>query len=230
MRVTDFMRMAPSTIPINLRDNYAQLAENCELYSGAIEPFKRSKVLGHVVDINGAVKLTPSKTIHKAGDIWVGFDEFTFICPDPQNRAGSDSFLYVQNGSLYRSSPRQIMKGTGGIKIGIEAPLLPPVGVVLPGQGCPPTSLSTTCYDGTPAEPLTTEDCDPNADIPTLTNYRVTYMNACDEASAPSDPSNYVDVMNLHLKVKYIGLMLANPLLQTRSLLITNACLKWAKC
>ena len=196
MRVTDFMGMAPSTIPTNLRDNYAQLAENCELYSGAIEPFKRAKVLGHVVDINGVEKLTPSRTIHKAGDIWVGFDDFTFICPDPQNRAGSDSFLYVQNGSLYRSSPRQIMKGTGGIKVGIEAPLLPPVGVLLPGQGCPPTSLLKTCYDGTPAEPETTEDCDPNADIPTLTTYRFTYMTACDEESAPSDPSNYVDVMN----------------------------------
>ena len=59
MRITDFMGMAPSTYRDNLRDNYAQLAENCDLYSGAIDPFRRSRTIGHVLDIYGKVKLSP---------------------------------------------------------------------------------------------------------------------------------------------------------------------------
>lgn len=196
MRVTDFMGMAPSTYKTNLRENYAQLAENCDLYSGAITPFTRSRVMHHVVDINGAVKLTPSKTIHKAGDVWVGFDDFTFICPDPQDRAGPDSFLYVQDGELYRSSPRQLLKHLGGIKVGIDKPDTAPVALVLPDQGCPQVSLDTTCYDGTVSSPETTEDCDPNADVPIITTWKFTYITACGEESAPSDPSNYVEIRN----------------------------------
>ena len=196
MRVDDFMGMAPATQARNLKDNYAQLAENCDLYSGAIKPFRRSKYMGHVVDIYGNEKLTPSKTIHKAGDVWVGFDEHTFICPDPQNRAGYDSFLFVRGGALYRSSPRQIISGNGPIKVGIERPALPPVGVILPGMGCPPIELETTCYDGTPSTPETTDDCDPNADIPTLVTMKFTYVSACDEESDLSDPSAYFDLKN----------------------------------
>ena len=196
MRITDFMGMAPSTYRDNLRDNYAQLAENCDLYSGAIDPFRRSRTIGHVLDIYGKEKLTPSKTIHKAGDMWVGFDEFTFICPDPQDRAGSDSFLYVADGALYRSSPRQLIRGTGGIKLGIAKPDTAPTAAALPNMGCPEIVLSTECYDGSTGPTAETEDCDPNADIPIITTWRFTYMTACGEESDVSDPSNYVEMMN----------------------------------
>lgn len=197
MRVTDFMGMSPSTSTTNLRDNYAQLAENCDLYSGDITPFKRSRAMGHVLDINGKEKLTPSKTIHKAGDMWVGFDDFTFICPDPQNRAGADSFLYVADGALYRSSPRQLINGTGGIKLGIERPDTAPIGTAAPGKGCPEIVLAVTCQDGTTAPDAETEDCDPYADVPIVTTWRFTYMTACGEESDVSDPSNYVEMYNV---------------------------------
>ena len=77
---------------------------------------------GRVVGIDGELFEGTARTLHKAGPVWVGFPEHTFVIPDPSERGGEGAFLFVQDGKLWRSSATWVTSKLGPEPVGIETP------------------------------------------------------------------------------------------------------------
>lgn len=192
-RLTTFDGMAPKTDGQDLPPNAALEAENCDLYGDRIDPMPALGDVGPVVGLDGAVLAGAVGTLHRAGSVWVGFPEFTHVAPDPSERAGEDSFLFVQDGRLWRSSGQWIADGDGPVPVGIARPCGAPTALTMTGEG---TALVFPPLNCAAAPDPNDIECNPDADAPEARSYLVTHVTACHEESAPSDPSNVVDVRN----------------------------------
>lgn len=213
-RLTTFDGMFPKVDGQNLPPNAAELAIDCDLYGARIDPLPALGPAGPIVDIDGEIMTGPVRTLHRAGKVWVGFPEHTFVAPDPSERAGEDSFLFVRDGRLWRSSGAWVTDKDGPVPVGIEPPCNGPFASVMAGEGTAVEFPALLC-DRTREEPdpenpegppiVITEpafpdpndlECAPDADAPEARAYVFTYVTECHEESAPSHPSNIVDVRN----------------------------------
>lgn len=190
-RLTAFAGLAPKIDSQDGAPAGASVAENCELYGGRIEPMPGWRNAGRVVGIDGELFEGEVRTLHKAGPVWVGFPEHTFVAPDPAERGGEGSFLFVQDGRLWRSSATWVMSKLGPEPVGIETPCESPQAAVLAGAGVAEHFPLSTC-DAMP-DPNDVS-CAPGAHPPEARAYVFTYVTDCDEESAPSTPSEIVDV------------------------------------
>jgi hypothetical protein len=190
MRVSNFGGIKSKVHRTKLDAPFAVVAENVDLYGERLQGLKTPLYRGDIVDVFNNPIDGEVETIYRAGDTWVGFKKHTFIAPDPQDRAGPNSFLFVQDGELWRSSPRQIMRATGPIKVGIDYPHEPLSVAALPGQGCKAEFPDPICGPGS------SDTCDQGSDPPDGRSYKVTYVSPCMEESAPSPASEIVDVQN----------------------------------
>lgn len=191
MRLTSFAGIAPKMDPQDTGPQQAVIAENCELYGARIDPHVGLGLAGSVVNINGQPMTGEIQTLHRAGNVWIGFSHHTTIAPDPAQRGGKESFLFVQDGRLYRSSPRWVLDGQGPMLVGIDWPTAPPTAAVVGGTAM--TFPAPACP--TNPMPLNTA-CQPGADAPEARAYILTYVTTCDEESGPSTPSNVVSTLN----------------------------------
>ena len=182
MRNTSFRGVRPRSMDDTLENNFASYASNCVLYDGAIRPLRVPEYVGQAVDTDGHHIQSGMKRLHVAGDVLVGFNYETFVAPDPLDRGGRDSFLFVKDGKLMRSSPSWVLDHQGAVEVGICPPKNPPL-VNLTGEKCAPT------YDieleGC-MEDQFTFDCQDNKSV---VSFIYTYVTACHEESAPSYPS-----------------------------------------
>lgn len=191
MRLTQFSGLKPKLPSQHLEDGGASVAVNVDFHDNtAIRPWKSLKADGRLVDIDGAPYAGEPATIYYAGGVWVGFPEPTTICLDHRNRAGEGSFLFVRNGSLWRSSARWVVDKKGPVQVGIKHPdHAPSVAVSKDENPFPPKFPDATCGVQNPNG----EDCNdlvpPEARI-----YLMTYVNCMGEESAPSPASMPVDV------------------------------------
>lgn len=186
MRLLDFAGIAPKVHRTKLSPAAAQRAVNVDLYGAKLQGLPSPIPLRAVTDVYGNRLATAAKTLHIAGNVVIGFSEHTFIAPDPTNRFGNDTFLFVKDGKLWRSSPSQILNGCDPIVVGIESPCLKPVTSILQGQGCVADVPPDMCA------PRETESCETYIP-PEAVSYRYTYVTACGEESAPSPASDIVD-------------------------------------
>ena len=191
-RLTRFDGIAPKIDGQDLPPNAAVIAENCDLYGGRIDPLPALGDAGTVVGVDGQLLAGTVRTLHRAGGVWVGFPEDTFVVPDPSERAGEDSFLFVRDGRLWRSSARWVLDGEGPVLVGIAAPNCLPQAAVLVGGG---TKLEFPALNCDALQPQET-DCAEGSDAPEPRAYVMTYVTACFEESAPSLPSAVVDVLD----------------------------------
>lgn len=185
MRLTQFQGVVPKLRAEKLGQSFASDAENCLMHSGAIVPLMAPNFTSNTVDINGALRTTAPGSLHRIGALWLGFDSFTPIAEDPIHVAGSDSFLFVQDGNLYRSGYQWIVDKEGPVKLGIERPVTPP-GATATGEVCDSTDYKPDdCWQ----EAVNTgEDCD--SQIPPLPlSFCYTWITACAEESGPSEYS-----------------------------------------
>lgn len=189
MRLIDFAGIAPKIHRRKLGQALSQRAVNVDLYGARLQGLPSPRIIGNVVDVNGNPIEGDVGAMHIAGDMVIGFKEHTFVAPDPSKRFGRDTFLFVQDGKLYRTSPSQILNHCPPTLVGIDAPCKAPVAGILPSQGCKTEQIPDMCAQRDET------GCDDYAP-PQATSYRFTYVNACGEESAPSNASEIIDVYN----------------------------------
>lgn len=196
MRHLNFAGLAPKETPENMAKPVAMVAENTLLYGHRINPLLSPKaVTKRLVDDTGVPLVGVAKTLHRVGDVWLGFDTHTTIADDPTNRNGDDSIIYVKEEGLWRTSSTRLSQGLPPIKLGVCPPASAPLLVRQPGQGC--TSIPTPLL---PCDNLV--DCGKQkVDVPELRGYVYTYVvkTTCDNRvmeSAPSPPSAPIDVFD----------------------------------
>lgn len=187
MRIIDFYGVVPKTHGTKLQPPFAQKAINVDLYGGKLQGLPSSSYAGEVIGVDGNVMHGNIGSLHIAGKLVVGFPEHTFVAPDPQNRLGEHTFLFVRDGKLWRTSPMQILRKCPPVEVGIAAPCVAPTLAVLPNQGCKAEAPPAMCA---PNDDPSCEDHFP----PRATSYKVTYITACGEESAPSPAAGIVDV------------------------------------
>lgn len=185
MRLTQFQGVVPKLRAEKLGRSFASDAENCLLHSGAIVPLMAPRLTADTVDINGIIRTSAPRSLHRIGALWLGFDTFTPIAEDPIHIAGDDSFLFAQDGQLYRSGYQWIVDKEGPVKVGIDRPVTAPVPTAT-GEVCDDTDYKPAdCWQETVNQG---EDC--TSQIPPLPlSFCYTWLTACTEESGPSEYS-----------------------------------------
>lgn len=188
MRLTTFSGLVPKLDGQDLPPDAALVAENCDLYAGRIDPFPVPGGNIPLVGVDGWSFEGEPLTIYKAGPAWVAWPKHVFVVPDPANRAGAHSFLYVEDGELRRSSAEWIANKRGYVPVGVAAPELAPQAVAAAGVCAdldfPALSCVAPCEGGS----------NPDAAPGEIRAYLLTYVTELGEESAPSPPTEPVVV------------------------------------
>lgn len=190
MRLKKFQGLEPKTPDQNLEQYQAAKAENVDFRGGdSVKPWPTLEYAASLVDIYGEPFTGTPVTIRNVEGVWLAFGEHVTTAIDPRGRAGEGSFLFVQDGKVYRSSARWILDGQGPIEIGIPPPNKAPVVSVdkgenpnperMPNNTCGVTDYRSDCHDLPPE----------------ARSYLKTYVNCMGEESAPSPLSEPMDVM-----------------------------------
>lgn len=191
MRLTQFQGVVPKRRVEKLGYSHAEFAENCLLHTGAIVPLMAPNFTANTVGINGAPRTSAPKSVHRIGALWLGFDTFTPIAEDPIHVAGSDSFLFVQDGKLYRSGYQWIVDKEGSVLVGIDRPVNAPVPTPT-GEVCDSTDYKPDdCWQGVVNTGI---NCDTQI-APLPLSFCYTWITACMEESGPSAYSEPILVL-----------------------------------
>jgi hypothetical protein len=200
IRISNFEGTIPKTSPKLLAENQAQIAENCELERGMIQPLRdlefEFNVGGQDVIDSGSDKVTASgdqviiagaKTIYKLVDKWLNWkgedvDVVKSFIPDvtPRIYFTGDGVPKQTNYDMATEGPSYTWPTTS-YRLGVPAPIVP-LKVVREGEG--------------------------NGIVQESISYVWTYVTGWGEESAPSPPSDVVDLQ----EDEYIHLSgFANP-------------------
>ena len=197
MRYLNFRGIKPKDNPQDLTEGHSQVAHNIDITVGTLKSFNAPAPIGKVYADDGTILNVPAQTIYRAGDLWVGWPEFTWVAPDVQGDPGHESFLFTKNKKLYWQSAQRITQRFTPIPLGTCRATTPPTLSVIVGAGCreaapgldcvtPPGTPSATCVSG---------------DVPETRGYRYSWIRDypdCGgrmEESSPSDPE-VVEVLN----------------------------------
>lgn len=179
MRNVTFEGMLPKITPQSLPTNAAVYAANCLLHGGMIRPIMQAAGHSQVVDTNYR-PLKDVVTMRPLSGLVVGWDHFTEHTLDVLKRAGEDSFLFVENGELYRGSTQWTVDGLGAVKLGVCPPKQAPIAIVT-GECGPLFKVDDpACLDS-----INDKNCNEEKDSVYLA-FCYTYVTACQEESQPS--------------------------------------------
>lgn len=188
MRITEFGGLIPKVASKSLPRGKAVIAENLDLYGNHLRPIRLPKDTGeHLLTACGEVFTGKPASVHRAGSVYVAWDKKTFTAVDWTRKLGDTTFLFVQDGLLYRQSAERILAKQCPIRVGICRPKDAKIETSIETQaGCEKTEIKPLCvpYSG----------CDNVEHPPVPVAYLFTYMNACGEESAPSKPSEVLDI------------------------------------
>lgn len=173
LSVQTFAGTVPKTSPRLLESGQAQVAQNCQLQRGHLEPLKAL----------GSAQALAGQTVFKLADRWL---EFTKTVDVAKSFVFAENKRFMWTGDEYpKVSDLTIWPGSK--RLGVPAPTVAPSVEFIDNP------------DYTPPE-STNEDGDPNApdeeDIEVIRScaYVYTAINEWGEESAPSEPSPVVDV------------------------------------
>ena len=189
MRITRFEGLIPKISDKALPDGKGTIAVNMDVYGNHLRPIKLPRSTGEkLLTPCGDVFTGTPVSIHRAGSILVAWDKLVFTSVDWTRKLGETTFLFVDNGKLYRQSAERILRKDCPIEVGIKRPdkaqvVAEPVDMA----GCPPTRIDNICV------PID-ENCDSVEHPPVPVSYLFTYINSCGEESAHSKPSEVVDI------------------------------------
>jgi hypothetical protein len=196
MRYINFRGIAPK-LSAPRADTYAEVAENVRLSRRTLLPLTGPGTTPHTVVSPTGAALTPGDclTLHRSDGVFFGWPRHVHIAPDPQNICGPESFLFADQGKLWRTSGSRVLCGLAPYPVGICAPTGAMTATILPGQGCTQSMPTLECVPGEPA------GCDvrpgsgwEDADVPEARVYVFTYLTEDGQESAPSPLSEVVDV------------------------------------
>lgn len=188
MRIVQFGGLVPKAAHKVLQEGKATIAENLDLYGNHLRPIKlpldtRETLLTPC----GEVFSGKPATVHRAGSVYVAWDKKVFTAVDWTNKLGDMTFLFVDEGRLWRQSPERILAKKCPILVGICRPKDATITTSIETQaGCEATEIPYICV------PYNNCDNVPHPPVPVA--YLFTYMNACGEESAHSQPSEVLDI------------------------------------
>ena len=199
MRVIKFSGLIPKLGRKSLPVGNAEIAENLDLYGNHLRPIKLPRDTGEkLMTPCGEVFTGKPATVHRAGSVYVAWDKKVFTSVDWTKKLGDTTFLFVDDGVLWRQSAERILCGQCPIKVGICRPKDAVVTTeVIDQAGCERTEIPYICA------PYNT--CDNVEHPPVPVAYLFTYVNACGEESAHSKPSEVMDITwgdAVHVKVE----------------------------
>lgn len=187
MRFDVFRGMVPKTAPPHLPEGAAQFAENCYFTDGSQLVPERSALLlpKRILAVDGSVLATEPVTLWRSGDTYIGWDHHVEVCSDYREYPTKDSFLFVDEGKLYRCCDLWVLDGTGPRAVGVPRPEMPPVLTVL--------NDTATVWSATDNRiPQTAVDfpdfCKQGAQPGEARSYVFTWVNDMGEEGPPSDP------------------------------------------
>lgn len=188
MRIVKFGGLVPKLTSKVLADGKATIAKNLDLYGNHLRPIRLPQDTGEkLMTPCGDVFNGKPASVHRAGSVYVAWETPTFTAVDWTHKLGDTTFLFVQDGVLYRQSAERILCKQCPIKVGICRPKDPEITTAIETKaGCEETKIKPICVPD--------EDCDNVPHPPVPVAYLFTYMNACGEESAPSKPSEVLDI------------------------------------
>lgn len=189
MRITNFEGLIPKISDKALPKGKATIAVNLDVYGNHLRPIKLPKHTGEkLMTPCGEVFAGKAVTVHRAGSVYVAWDKLVFTSVDWTRKLGETTFLFVDNGKLYRQSAERILRGECPIEVGIKRHDKAEITTEeIDRAGCPPTVIEHLCV------PIN-EQCDNVPHPPVPVAYLFTYINACGEESAHSKPSEVLDI------------------------------------
>ncbi len=188
MRITQFSGLAPKIADKSLPQNRGVIAENMDIYGGHLRPIRLPRDTGqHLLTTCGALFTGTPVTVHHAGSVYVAWDKKVFTAVDWTEKLGPTTFLFVENGKLYRQSAERLLAGRCPIEVGIKRPEGETITTSVESQaGCEETKIPLLCVPD--------NDCDNVEHPPVPVAYLFTYVNGCGEESAHSKPSEVQDI------------------------------------
>ena len=188
MRIAQFFGLVPKVADKSLPEGKSVIANNLDIYGNHLRPIKLPSDTGmRLLTSCGELFTGEPVSIHRAGSLYIAWDKLVFTAPDWTRKLGETTFLFVENGKLYRQSAERILAKQCPIPVGIKRPENAEVRLEkMPKAGCPKTKIKPLC--------IADNDCDNVPHPPVPTAYLFTYINACGEESAQSKPSEVVDI------------------------------------
>ena len=171
--IKSFSGTVPKTTPRLLERGQSQVAENCQLQRGHLEPLKSL----------GPAQALVGTTVFKLGDRWLSW---------PKSVDVAKSFVFAENQRFMWTGDEypkvsDLTIWPGAKRLGVPAPTVAPSVAFIPNPSyVPPVSTDANGNPTTPDE----------EDIEVLRScaYVYTAVNEWGEESAPSEPSPVVDV------------------------------------
>lgn len=187
-----FDGVVPKIAPKALKEQNGVIAENLDLYGTRFLPHQAVGESHTLLDVYGNTVEGRVETIHRVGRTYVAFPTLTHIAEDPIKRFGDNSFLFVMDNKLYRQSETRILQKKPPVRVGIDRPSCKtePTAEVIAGAGCKEDGIELLCVEN--SDPM----CNTDGYPPQITAYKFTYVNKCEEESADSMPTNFVEVNN----------------------------------
>lgn len=188
MRIVQFRGLIPKMAEKALPQGKATIAENLDLYGNHLKPIKTPVVTTErLLTPCGEPFTGVPVSVHRAGSVYVAWDALTYTAVDWTKKLGDTSFLFVQDGKLYRQSAERLLNKRCPIRVGIERPHNTKITAqVVTDAGCESTRIENLC--------VPTTDCDNIGHPPVAVAYLFTYVNGCGEESAHSAPSEVIDI------------------------------------
>lgn len=188
MHFMTFGGLVPKVAPKALRNENGTVAENLDVYSTRFLPHKELGESVVLLDVHGGRFTGVPEVIHKVGNTFIAFTGWVSIAEDPIERLGKNSFLFVEGGKLWRQSEQRILQKLPPIQVGMERPAcdVKPTAELVEDAGC-----ETPCIGDVCGIEFGKDEC--HEKVPYLTAYKFTYVNGCEEESADSFPSEFID-------------------------------------
>ena len=183
-----FEGMIPKVAPKALRDQNGVVAENLDVYGTRFLPHQELGESVQLLSVYGRAYAGRPETIHKVGNTYVAFSDWTSVAADPTERLGANSFMFVADGKLWRQSEQRILQKLHPIQVGMEKPAcdVRPSAEVVEQAGCETPDIGNVCNIE-----FGKDNC--HEKVPYLTAYKFTYVNGCEEESADSYPTEFID-------------------------------------
>lgn len=188
MRFAQFLGLIPKLSDKSLPQGKSVIAENLDIYGNHLKPIKLPLDTGEkLLNKCGDKFVGEPVTIHRAGSIYIAWDKHIFTAPDITKKLGDTTFLFVEDGILYRQSAERILANKCPIKVGIKRPSCETLTTrKIDVAGCEPTKIPFLCVQDS--------NCESVEKPPVPVSYLFTYMNSCGEESGNSKPSELLDI------------------------------------
>lgn len=189
MRIAQFFGLVPKVADKSLPEGKAVIAKNLDIYGNHLRPIRLPENTGmRLLTPCGEIFTGEPVSIHRAGSLYIAWDKPVFTSPDWTRKLGETTFLFVENGKLYRQSADRILTKQCPIPVGIKRPDKAEVTAERVSKaGCPKTDIALLCVPDS-------NKCESVNKPPVPVAYLFTYVNACNEESAQSKPSEVVDI------------------------------------